>query len=60
MKPEEIRGRRVRVLMERAPEVKSYNELVNYAIGKFGVTKKTAEGYADTVIEYYKNKQGVE
>jgi len=57
MNSEATKASRLRRLMEEAPKVKSYDELVRFAMGKFMVTRRTAEDYADNVIEYFKQRQ---
>jgi len=57
MKADEIRSGRLRSMMNQATKVKSYEELVAYAVGRFQVTKRTAEDYADSVIEFYKQQE---
>jgi len=47
-------------MMKHAPTVKSREELILYAMGKFMVTRRTAEDYTDDIIEYFKQRQGVE
>lgn len=54
MNAEATKAGRLRTLMQHAPKVKTYDELVNFAMGKFMVTRRTAEDYTDNVIEYFK------
>ena len=57
MKADEIRSSRLRSMMKHAPTVKSREELIAYAMGKFMVTRRTAEDYTDDIIEYFKQRQ---
>jgi len=50
----EIKAMRLRTLLKYADKVKSREELVEYAMGKFMVTTRTAEDYVDDVISYFK------
>lgn len=45
---------RLMTLVKQADKVGSRDELVSFAMGKFMVTKRTAEDYVEDVIEYYK------
>jgi len=49
----ENKSRRLMTLVKYADKVKSREELVSYAMGKFMVTRRTAEDYVDDVISYY-------
>lgn len=50
----EVKAMRLRTLLKQAELVKSREELVSFAMGKFMVTKHTAEDYVEDVIQYYK------
>ena len=50
----EVKAGRLRTLLKQAEMVKSREELVDYAMGKFMVTRRTADDYVDDVISYYK------
>ena len=50
----EVKALRLRILIKQADKVKSRYELVSFAMGKFMVSKRTAEDYVEEIIEYYK------
>ncbi len=51
--PGETKAHRLLTLVKYADKVKSREELVTYAMGKFMVARRTAEDYVDDVISYY-------
>ena len=50
----EIKAHRLSILIKHADKVKSRYELVSFAMGKFMVSKRTAEDYVEEIIQYYK------
>ena len=50
----ETKAHRLSTLIKQADKVKSRYELVSFAMGKFMVSKRTAEDYVEEIIEYYK------
>ena len=57
MQGAEIRAGRLRAVMRHASTVKSREELVRWAQGRFGVTVVTATGYVDSVIQYLEQQK---
>jgi len=54
MRVGEVKAMRFRTMMKQAEVVKSREELVSFAMGKFHVTRRTAQDYTDDIIEYYR------
>jgi len=57
MKASEIRSHRLRTILQHAHKVKSYDELVDFAVTRFAVTRVTAMNYVDTVIKLLKARE---
>ena len=50
----EVKASRLMTLVKHAENVKSREELISFAMGKFMVTRRTAEDYVEDVISYFK------